>query len=332
MQDKISTVITNALNIDKTILDEKMIRNIIKYIKISLEENKNTISQANEIDKKNNNGFELNNNVIKNIFSLIEKEETFYGKVLLSQKDDEKKIIYGKQIMEQGVVLLINDGNPYITLELILRNLLVGNTIIVSNTGFMFETNNLIVQIIQSVLEKINISKYLVQMFFTENYDDVLSNYANIDLVICVGNHHLQRQILEKVKIPTLISGYENFDLYIDDKTNLNFIENIIQTGINIQLYIRNDLNIDIENAIIVDDIDEAIAQINYNGNRYASSIFTNDSNSAAKFIKEVKSSIVTVNTSPTIERIIDIKQENLYKEKTIIYPSSFKFLDTMYF
>ena len=39
MQDKISTVITNALNIDKTILDEKMIRNIIKYIKISLEEN-----------------------------------------------------------------------------------------------------------------------------------------------------------------------------------------------------------------------------------------------------------------------------------------------------
>ena len=325
MQDNLSTVITNALNIDKTIIDENIIKNIIKYIKISLEENKNTISQANEIDK-------LNNNVIKSIFSLIEKEETFYGKVLLSQKDDEKKIIYGKQIMDQGVVLLINDGNPYITLELILRNLLVGNTIIISNSGFMFGTNNLIVQIIQSVLEKFNISKYLVQMFFTENYDDILSNYANIDLVICVGNHHLQRQILEKTKIPTLISGYENFDLYIDDKTNLNFIKNILQTGINIQLYIKNDLNIDIENAIIVNDIDEAIAQINYNGSRYASSIFTNDSNSAAKFIKEVKSSIVTVNTSPTIERIIDIKQENLYKEKTIIYPSSFKFLDTIRF
>ena len=49
-------------------------------------------------------------------------------------------------------------------------------------------------------------------------------------------------------------------------------------------------------------------------------------------FFKEVKSSIVVVNTSPTIERIIDIKQENLYKEKTIIYPNSFKFTDTINF
>ena len=50
------------------------------------------------------------------------------------------------------------------------------------------------------------------------------------------------------------------------------------------------------------------------------------------KFIKEVKSSIVVVNTSPTIERIIDIKQESLYKEKTIIYPNSFKFTDRINF
>ena len=41
---------------------------------------------------------------------------------------------------------------------------------------------------------------------------------------------------------------------------------------------------------------------------------------------KEVKSKIVTVNTSPTIERIIDIKQNDLVNEKTIIYPLTFKF------
>ena len=86
------------------------------------------------------------------------------------------------------------------------------------------------------------------------------------------------------------------------------------------------------DDAILVDDIDEAIAQINYTGNRYACSIFTKDSQSASKFIKEVKSSIVVVNTSPTIERIIDIKQESLYKEKTIIYPNSFKFTNTIKF
>ena len=151
----------------------------------------------------------------------------------------------------------------------------------------MFGTNQLIIQIIQSVLENFNISKNLVQIFVSEAFDDVLSNYANIDLVVCVGDHHLQRQIIEKSKNQTIISGYENYDLYVEDKTNLEFIEKIINTGTNIQLYIKRDLNIDTKNAIIVDDIDEAIAQINYNGNRYSSSIFTNDTSSASKFIKE---------------------------------------------
>ena len=332
MQDNINKVITNALNVDKTNMNESIIKDLIKYIKVALENNKELILQANKIDKKNNNGFELDDNIIKNIFALIEKEDSIYGKVVLSQKDNEKQIIYGKQIMDRGIVALINDGNPYIILELVLRNLLSGNTIIISNSGYMFGTNNLIVQIIQSVLESLNISKYLVQIFIDENYSDVLSNYANIDLVVCVGNNQLQRKIIENSKIPTIISGYENFDLYIEDKINLSFIKKIIKTGINIQLYIKKDLNIDIDDAILVDDIDEAIAQINYTGNRYACSIFTKDSQSASKFIKEVKSSIVVVNTSPTIERIIDIKQESLYKEKTIIYPNSFKFTDRINF
>ena len=90
-------------------------------------------------------------------------------------------------------------------------------------------------------------------------------------------------------------------------------------------MYIRSDTKLDYSNAIIVNDIDEAIAQINYNGSRYSSAIFTNSSESASKFIKEVKSKMVTVNTSPTIERIIDIKQKDLVNEKTIIYPFNFK-------
>ena len=66
------------------------------------------------------------------------------------------------------------------------------------------------------------------------------------------------------------------------------------------------------------------VSYINYNGSRYSSAIFTTSSENASKFIKEVKSKIVTVNTSPTIERIIDIKQTDLINEKTIIYPFNF--------
>ena len=91
-----------------------------------------------------------------------------------------------------------------------------------------------------------------------------------------------------------------------------------------------NNINKIISNAlqvykdILSENIKTIIAQINYNGSRYSSAIFTTSSENASKFIKEVKSKIVTVNTSPTIERIIDIEQKDLINEKTIIYPFNF--------
>ena len=323
MQDSINTIISNALIVNKDILSNN-IKPIITQIKNAFESNKEAIVQANKIDQKNKNGFIIDFDIVNNIFSNIEQETIMYGDVTLSQKDNEKKIIYGTQIMDSGNVIVITDGNPYITIEMAIRNIMAGNTTILSNSGFMFGTNQLLIQIIQSVLEQFNISKYLVQIYVSENFDEVLSNFANIDLVVCIGNHSLQNMILKKSNNKTIISGYENFDLYIEDTSHIDFLNKILNTRLNIQLYINSDTKIDHSSAIIVNDVDEAIAQINYNGSKYSSAIFTTSTENASKFIKEVKSKIVTVNTSPTIERIIDIKQTDLINEKTIIYPFSF--------
>ena len=324
MEGNINEKITKAMLVNKENLIN--IKWVIKQIKNAINNNEKIIKHANEIDKKNNNGFILDFNIINNIFNNIEKEKIIYKNVTLSQKDNEKKIIYGRQIMDIGNVVVINDGSPYIIVEMILRNILAGNSTIFVNNGFMYGTNNLLVQIVQSILEQCNISKYLIQIHITENYDEILSNYSNIDLVICIADHSLQTLILQKSKVKTIVSGYENFDLYIEDATHLDLIDKIINTKLNIQIYINNQLKLDYDNAIYVDNLDEAIAKINYNGNKYSSSIFTASPNNASKFIKEVKSKIVTVNTSPTIERIIDIKQNDLVNEKTIIYPLTFKF------
>lgn len=324
MQDSINTIISNALIVNKDILS-KNIKPIINQIKIALEINKEVILQANKIDQKNNNGFIVDFSIINNIFSNLENENILYGEVTFLQKDDETKIIYGKEILDYGNVVVINDGNPYITIEMVIRNIMAGNTTIISNSGFMIGTNQLLVQIIQSVLEQFNISKYLVQIYVSENFDEVLSNFANIDLVVCIGNHSLQNMILNKSKNKTIASGYENFDLYIENTSHIDFLNKIVNTGLNIQLYINSDTKLDHSSAIIVSDVDEAIAQINYNGSKYSSAIFTTSTENASKFVKEVKSKIVTINTSPTIERIIDIKQTDLINEKIIIYPFNFK-------
>ncbi len=322
-ENDINKIINNALLVDKKNLSDN-IKPILKNIKISIKDNQDILLQANKIDTKNNNAFQLSFDIIDNIFKRVEKENIFYKDVTLLQKDDNKKIIYGKQIMDYGNVVIITDGNLYLSLEMILRNIMAGNTIILVNNGFMYGTNNLIVNIVQSILENYKVSKNLIQLFITDDYKEVLNNYANIDLVICIGNHELQRLIIRESKNKVITSGYENFDLYIEDTKHLDFLNKIINTGLNVNLYINKDTNLDYDTAIIVSDTDEAIAQINYNGSRYSSAIFTSSNFNASKFIREVKSSIVTINTSPTIERICDIKQLDLVYEKTIIYPYEF--------
>ena len=325
MEDNASKIISNALSVGKINLYNN-IENIIKEVEKALFINKDLILEANKIDQKNNNGFIMDFNILNNIFKNLEKETIIYGNVTLSEKDEEKKIIYGKQIMDYGNVLVINDGNPYVIIEMALRNILAGNTIIFANKGYMYGTNNLIINIIETVLEKFEVSKYLIQLYVTEEFDSILSNYANINLVVCIGNRNLQNIILNKSKIKTITSGYENFDIYIEDDSHIDLLKRIVDTGLNIQLYINNDLKLDYKDAILVSDIDEAIGQINYNGSKYSASIFTKSTDNASRFMREVNSKIITVNASPTIERIIDIKQSDLIIEKTIIYPLSFKF------
>lgn len=326
MQDNVRKIISNALTVKKDLLNEKMVKFIVEDIKKAIDINKDLFLQANAIDYKNGNGHLLDFKIIDNIFKLIEDEKHSYGNVTTSIKDDNQKIIYGKQIMDVGNVVVINDGNTYVILEMLLRNILAGNTTIFTNAGFMYGTNQLLIEIVQTVLEKIGLSKYFVQIYVDENYDNILSNFANIDLVVCIGNHNLQMLIAEKSRVRTILSGYENFDLYIESEANLDFLNKIMNFGVDIQLYINSSANLSHSKAIMVDDIDEAIAQINYNGSRYSTSIFTDSNDNASKFIKEIKSQNVMVNTSPTIERLIDFKQSDLIIEKKIIYPANFKF------
>lgn len=326
MQNNIDKVISNALSVNKDELASN-IKNIFTELRDSINMNRDLIIKSNNIDLEKGNGIPIDFEIINNIFNNILDENIFFGDVILMEKNENDNTIHGKQVMDTGNVLVINNGNPFIIFELAIRNIIAGNTSIFLNDGYMYATNKILIGIIQSVLERKKFSKYFVQLYIDNDYNDALNNFANIDLVICIGNHEQQLNILKNSKIKTIVSGYENFDIYIEDTNNIDFINKINSLGLNIQYYVRSDLGINLDNTIILDDIDEAIAQINYNGSRFCSSIFTDSVDNASRFIREVKSKTVTVNTSPTIERIMDIKQTDLTIEKTIVYPMEFKII-----
>lgn len=318
--NNINKILLNA-NLVKKDFDSESLIHVINTIKQNLLNLFPHITESNKIDLENKNGFKIDLVELTSILNHTQSK-SIYGTVLESKKLEDKKLMYGKQVFDQGTVVIINDGNTYEIVELLLKNILAGNSTIFVNKGFLFGTNQLIIKIVQDILEQNGINKNLVQLFITEDYSEVLNNYAHIDLVIGIGDRRFQQQILESSKNKTIVSGYNNFDLYIEDKKDLEFINKIIKTTSKLQLYIKEGIGLDQKNAMIVADVDEAIAQINFSGSNYSASIITNDEHSASQFITEVKASYTTVNTSPTIEKIIDIKDEDLIKVKTIINPT----------
>ena len=93
----------------------------------------------------------------------------------------------------------------------------------------------------------------------------------------------------------------------------------------NLNLYVRDDVEVDYD-ATIVGDVDEAISYINSNGSKNASSIFSSDNDNINRFIKNVKSKRVYLNTNPSYEDDFDIKQIDLLREKVIIVPNKYDY------
>ena len=305
-------------NMDVNIDGKKIVQNIFELLK----ENQENIEKANKIDVKNNNGFKINFDMFQKLNNEIKNIEDVYRKVI-SMNKNENNYLEGKQTDNLGTICLIYDGNTYCLLELVLKAILTHNSIIVtSESDYMKATNELIVILIQRILEAYNIDKNLVQILYTSRIEDLLSNNISINRVIAIGNQNFQDKIRKASKVEVISKGYDYFDLYIEDLTNLNFIKKIIKEKENIDIYVKNGLEVPFEDYIEVEDIDEAIALINFNTSGYSSSIFTNNNQNASEFLRKVKTDNISVNSSPLIENIADIDINLLLIKKNMFYPN----------
>lgn len=320
--DNIREILGNATmaytNMDINIDGKKVAQNIFKL----LDESKESIEKANKIDIKNGNGFKINFDMFQKLKSEINKIEDVYRKVI-SMNKNENNYLEGKQTDNLGTICLVYDGNTYCLLELVLKAILTHNSIIItSESDYMKATNELIVILIKRILEAYNIDKNLVQILYTSRIEELLSNSTSINKVFAIGNKSFQYKIRMLSKVEVTSKGYNYFDLYIEDLTNLTFIKKIVKEEGNIDIYVKSGLKVPFDDYIEVEDIDEAIAQINFNTSGYSSSIFTDNNQNASIFLREVKADNVSVNSSPLIENIVDVDINLLLIRKNMFYPN----------
>ena len=323
-QDNVKNIINNALianRNNKYNYEKELISNFAKAIRDNIK----LFESTDEIDINNKNGFKLDNNLIHEILKKYEGVEP-----LIKSKDKislmDNQLLSSKLYTKLGVVLVMFDGNTYTMLEMILLGLLTHNTMIFAYNGYMGGTNGLLINLIQTILEKENLKKEMFQHSITMRSSEFFDNFKSINKTVIIGDNEFINKYVSECTTETIVSGYQNYDIYIDSLKDIDFIKKIIIQKLNVNIYINSSLKIKADNAIFVEDIDEAITYINYNSSKYCSSIFTENNDNASKFIDTINSKYVMVNTSPTIEQSLDISQEDLLKEKNVMIPNIYKF------
>ena len=307
------TILGNATIAYMDMDDNIDVSQVIKDIFIKLMDAKDDIIKANKIDIKNNNGFKLDFDFIKDIDKKLMCIKNPYKKV----ENDCDKFIINDSL---GTICTIYNGNTYYLIELALKSILTRNSMIfVSNVDYMDFTNRLILILIKNVLEKYRIDKNLIQLLYVNEFDSLLSNSVSINRVFVIGDRGFQHKVKIASDIDVITFGINHYDVYIENIDDVLLVEKLLKLNYcDIDIYVKTGSDLQFDDFTEVQDIDEVICQINCNTAGFSSVIFTDSGYSASYFVNNVKTDNIYVNMLPN-GRDLDFNLNLFFKKKKII-------------
>ena len=288
------TILGNATMAHVNLMDINIdSKQLVKDIFIKINEAKEDILKANMIDIRNNNGFEIDFNIIGMMEEELLKIDVLYNKIIYLENNLEEYLLNDSF----GTICAMYNGNTYYLIELALKSILTRNSIIfVSEKNYMDFTNRLILILIKNILDKYGIDKNLIQLLYTNDFHDLLSNNASINRVLVIGDLEFQNRVKESSSVEVICLGIDQYDIYIEVINNISILEALSKMDC-CDIYVKSGLKVSFDDYIEVKDVEEAVGQINFNTAGHASIILTDSVSSASYFVKNVKADNVFVNT-----------------------------------
>ena len=337
---------------------KKIISNLKKDSKLIIKENNLDIksAQKNNLSDALIDRLLINNKRISSMIDGLKKISTIPD--ILFQRVNKSKQPSGITVEQMrvplGVIAMIYESRPNVTIDATGLALKSGNSIILRGGSESIKTNILLSKIIKKSLLACNVSPDIVQIINTTDRYAVskllkMDNY--IDVIIPRGGKGLIKKISHESKIPVIKHLDGNCHVYIDkdadptvalsctinSKTQrygvCNAAESLLIHKDYPKIYIEeilkslNNHNVEIRgckitkkifsktklaktsdwyeeylkpiiSVKIVSSIDNAIEHIEEYGSKHTESIISKNNKAQEKFLKEVDSSSVMVNTS----------------------------------
>lgn len=249
-------------------LNTEIKNNILKNIANELNQNREKIFTANNIDlersKKENipepilkrlvfNETKLDE-VISGLYDMIKLEDPV-GKTLFATELDKNLELY-KVSCPIGVIGIIFESRPDALVQISSLCLKSGNSVILKGGREALETNKILYEIIKkasSICESIN--GWIGLLETREEVNDILKLDESIDLIIPRGSNSFVRYIIDNTRIPVLGHADGICHCYIDNDYDKNMAIEIIYDSKTQYVAVCNAL----ETLLIHEDIANAL-------------------------------------------------------------------------
>lgn len=143
-------------------------------------------------------------------------------------------LIIGKKRVPLGVIGIIYEARPNVTVDAAALCLKAGNAVILRGGKEAFHSNNFLCSLMQDAIERVGLPRAcvsLVQDITRQSANELMELTEYLDVLIPRGGAGLIRAVVEHAKVPVIETGVGNCHVYVDKDADLEMGAAIIENA-----------------------------------------------------------------------------------------------------
>lgn len=215
----------------------------LQMVSSSIWENRGAILEANRIDMENGRKKRLSDGLLdrlqlteqritdmaKAVWDIIKLEDPV-GEVL-DAYDLENGLQIEKKRVPIGVIGIIYEARPNVTLDAFSICFKTGNAVILKGGSDAIHSNIAITKAIQEGLKQAGVCINAIQFIESTSHEDTqhfmqMTDY--VDVIIPRGSKRLIQSVMQNAKVPVIETGAGNCHIYIDETADLQKAVSIV--------------------------------------------------------------------------------------------------------
>lgn len=241
---------------------------ILENIKISMEKNRKNILEANKKDYDKG----ISNNMAEGLLDRLKLDDSRIDSMILSidqmiklpdpigkmtdVRTLENGLLIGKKSVAIGVLAMIYEARPNVTLDASILAIKSSNSIILRSGKEAINSSLAIAKAIREGIKNTGFDENIVQIIddtSRESSTELMKLNGYVDLLIPRGSASLINAVVKNASVPTLETGVGNCHLYVDKYADIKKALKIFENGKTQRIGVCNA----IESLVVHKDVDE---------------------------------------------------------------------------